>query len=88
MIESVDKVVIPVKVASTWFFYLTQRSTKQQSVIRVTKMIRKVEASNGNAHGAVLNLDRIKDTQRVSVTAIWLISLVDCLRGQGSTVSQ
>jgi hypothetical protein len=36
MIEEVDTVIIPVKLADAWALFLTQRATKHQTVIRVT----------------------------------------------------
>ena len=87
MIESVDIVVIPVKVAGAWALYLTQRTTKQQSVLRVARMIRKVEASNRDAPGATFNLDKLMHTLGVSVMAIWLKSVVFYLRGEGAAVT-
>ena len=87
-IENVDMVVLPVKVAGTWALYLTQRSTKQQSVLRLARRVRKVEANNSDAPGALFNLDRLMHTLGVSVMAIWLKTVVNCMRGDGTTAIQ
>ena len=87
MIEAVDTVIIPVKVAGAWALYLTQRATKHQTVIRVTRKFRKIEASNRDAPGATYNLDRLIHTLGVSVMAIWLKSVVFYLRGEGTAVN-
>jgi hypothetical protein len=71
-IEKVDMVVLPVKVAGTWALYLTQRSTKQQSVLRHAIRVRKVEATNSVALGAIYILDRIMHTLGGSVMTIYL----------------
>ena len=87
MIEEVDTVIIPVKLAGAWALYLTQRATKHQTVIRVTRKFRKIEASNRDAPGATFNLDRLIHTLGVSVMAIWLKSVVFYLRGEGAAVT-
>jgi protein-tyrosine phosphatase len=57
-------------VVGTWSICLRQRSTKKQSVIRVTRRIRKIEFSNSNAHWAVFNFNRHLHTLGVSFIAI------------------
>jgi hypothetical protein len=84
LVETVDMVVIPVKVAGTWTLYLTQKSTRQQSVIKFARGIRKVEESNRDAPGAAFNMDRLIHSMGLSVMAIWLNSLSFNLRGHGA----
>jgi hypothetical protein len=80
-------VVLPVKVAGTWALYLTQRATKQQSVLRLTRRVRKVEATNSDAPGALFNLDKLMHTVGVSVMAIWLKTVANCMRGHGTAAN-
>ena len=75
------------KVAGTWALYLTQRSTKQQSVLRLARMIRKVEATNSDAPGAIFNLDKMIHAFGVSVMAIWLKTVVESMIGHGTAAS-
>ena len=75
--------VLPVKVPGTWALYLTQRSTKQQSVLRLARRVRRVEANNSDPPGALFNLDRLMHTLGVSVMAIWLKTVVNSIRGHG-----
>ena len=84
LVEAVDMVVIPVKVAGTWTLYLTQKSTRQQSVIRFARSARKMEESNRDAPGAAFNLDRLMHSMGLSVMAIWLNSLCLNMRGMGA----
>ena len=84
LVEAVDMVVIPVKVAGTWTLYLTQKSTRQQSVIRFARSVRKMEESNRDAPGAAFNLERLMHSIGLSVMAIWLNSLSLNMRGMGA----
>jgi hypothetical protein len=79
-------VVLPVKVAGTWALYLTQRATKQQSVLRLAIRVRKLEATNSVALGAIYNLDRIMHSLGGSVMTIRLKTVVDCMKGHGTAV--
>ena len=83
-VEAVDMVVIPVKVAGTWALYLTQKSTRQQSVIRFARGVRKVEESNRDAPGAAFNLDRLMHSMGISVMAIWLNSVSLNMKSHGA----
>jgi hypothetical protein len=83
-VEAVDMVVVPVKVARTWALYLTQKSTRQQSVIRFARGVRKVEGRNCDDPGAAFNLDRLIHSMGVSVMAIWLNSVTLNMKGQGA----
>ena len=84
--ESVDMVIIPVKLAGTWALYLTQRATKLQSVIIVTRRLGKVEESNRDAPGADFNFERLIQTLGVSVMAIWLKAMAYTMRDQGAAI--
>jgi hypothetical protein len=86
-IESVDMVVIPVKVAGTWALYLTQRSIKLQNVLRLAERVKPVGTTNKDAPGALFNLDRMIHTLGVSVMAIWLKIVVERMAGHGTAAS-
>jgi hypothetical protein len=86
-IESVDMVVIPVKVAWKWALYLTQRSTKLQNVIKVAERANMVGTTNRDAPGALYNLDRMIHTLGVSVMAIWLKIVVERMEGHGTAAA-
>jgi hypothetical protein len=86
-IESVDMVVIPLKIAGTWVLYLTQRSTKLQNVIRLDERAKVVGTINRDAPGALFNLDRMIHTLGVSVMAIWLKIVVERMEGHGTATA-
>jgi len=84
-IESVDMVVIPVKLAGTWALYLTQRSTKLQNVIRLASRVKMVDIKD--APGALYNLDRMVHTLGLSVMATWLKIVVERMEGHGTAAA-
>ena len=87
LMETVDSILLPVNVAGTWSIYMTQKSTKQQSVIRIASSFRRVEADNKDAPGAAYNLDRVMHTMGVSAMGWWLRAMIHGMRGDGLAVN-
>jgi hypothetical protein len=58
------------RLAGSWSVYLTQRSTKKQSEIRVARKTRTLDATNRETQEAVLNLDKVLHNLGISAVAI------------------
>ena len=54
-----EMIAMSLRFRSIWSFYLTQRSIKQQSLIRVSRNIRKVDGIDRDGSKLVFNLDWI-----------------------------
>ena len=85
--QHVDTIVLPVKLPGAWILYLTQRSIKLQSLVRIAKSFRWMGNTNRDVPMAVYNLDQIMHTLGRNAMAYWLkMLLLTDLKGTGPAV--
>ena len=73
--------VLPVKLAGAWVLYLTQRSTKQQSSVRISANFRRLEKEERDIPRAAYNLDQLMHALGRNAMAYWLKLLLQDSKG-------